>query len=192
MTRPRTGRPGAFSLVELLVVIALIAIVTTLAMAGMAGLQRGMALTSAGSRLVDYLSVGRQTAMSLNQSVEVWIGAGSSQDSLLLYRTVDGVARPVERELKVNEQIMLSSNPEWSSVLTDAVSGSKTPRPQPPATNGHSFRFLPDGSTDLAGSTPATITLVHRTEAGAASLPANFFTIEIDRDTGAIRTFRPQ
>jgi uncharacterized protein (TIGR02596 family) len=184
MTRSRTVCPGAFSLVELLVVIALIAIVSTLAVAGMAGLQRGTALTSAGSRLVDYLAVGRQTAMSLNQAVEVWIGAGSPQDSLLLYRTVDGVVRPVEKELKVNEQIMLSSNPDWSSVLTDAVSGSKT--------NGYFFRFLPDGSTDLAGSTHATITLVHRTEADAASLPANFFTIEIDRDTGTIRTFRPQ
>lgn len=192
MTRPRRRRPPAFTLLELLVVIAIMAIAATFAMSGVASLQRGMALTSAGSRLVDYLATGRQTAMSLNQPVEVWFGPGQTQDSLLLYRMEEGVAKPVERELKVNEQIMLSDHAEWSSVLTTAVSGPETPRPQPPADNGHSFRFLPDGSTDLDGAAPATITLVHRTEAGATSLPDNFFTIQIDQATGTIRTFRPQ
>jgi uncharacterized protein (TIGR02596 family) len=192
MKSPRPRQPEAFSLVEMLVVIALMAIVATFAMSGLAGVQRGMALTDAGSRLADYLAIGRQTAMSLNQPVEVWFCPGEPQDSLLLYRIENGVAKPVEKELKVNEQITLSANEQWSSVLTTAVSGPKAPRPKLPAADCHSFRFMPDGSTDLGGAAWATITLIPRTAADAASLPANFFTVQIDQQTGTIRTFRPQ
>ena len=58
---------------------------------------------------------------------------------------------------------------------------------------GYSFRFMPDGSTDLAGSASPTLSLVYRTDADKTSLDnINFFTLQIDQQTGTVRTFRPQ
>jgi hypothetical protein len=141
---------------------------------------------------MDYLATGRQIAMTLNQPVTVWFCPGDPNDSLLLYKTENGVEKAVEKELKLNQQIALSSNAEWSSVLTDAVCDNKTASPKLPAADCYSFQFMPDGSTDLAGIDSPTLTLVYRTDANKASLPANFFTLQIDQQIGTVRTFRPQ
>jgi uncharacterized protein (TIGR02596 family) len=182
----------AFSLLELLVVLAILGIVSTLAITGISGIQRSTAMATSSSQLLDYLAIGRQSAITLNQPVRVWFCPGDPNDSLLLYTTENGVDRAVEKALKLNQQIVLSSNAEWSSVLTEAVSGSKTACPKLPAADCYSFQFLPDGSTDLGGTASPTITLVHRTDAGNSDLPANFFTIQIDQQNGTVRTFRPQ
>ena len=181
----------AFSLLELLVVIAIISVVSTLAITSISGIQRSTAITSSASQLLDYLSTGRQAAMTLNQPVRIWFCPGATNDSLLLYRT--DTTNAVARELKLNERVVISTNPLWSSVLTAAVSGNKTARPKLPAADCYSFRFMPDGSTDLAGSDSPTLTLIYRTDADKTSLDnINFFTLQIDQQTGTVRTFRPQ
>lgn len=180
---------AAFSLLELLVVIAIIAITSTLAITSISGIQRGTAMTTSASQLIDYLNTGRQIAMTINQPVEVWFSQGATNDSLLLYRTDSTNA--VEREIKLNERVALSTNASWSSVLTDVIAGAKSADPKR-AIPSYSFRFMPDGSTDLADGASPTLTLLLRTDAGASSLPANFFTLQIDQQTGSVRTFRPQ
>ena len=179
----------AFSLLELLVVIAIISVVSTLAITSISGIQRSTAITSSASQLLDYLSTGRQAAMTLNQPVRIWFCPGATNDSLLLYRT--DTTNAVARELKLNERVVISTNPSWSSVLTAAVSGTSQPDPKRGALC-YSFRFMPDGSTDLGGTASPTLTLVYRTDAASTTLPANFFTLQIDQQTGTVRTFRPQ
>jgi uncharacterized protein (TIGR02596 family) len=181
----------AFSLLELLVVIAILGLVSVLAVTSIPGIQRGMAMTTGASQLMDYLAEGRQIAMTLNQPVKVWLCPGETNDFVLLYRTTNGTNYGIaaERELKLNERVTLSANPLWSSLLDVAPSGVETNKNRGA---GHWFRFMPDGSTDLAGTASPTLTLVYRTDAGSPALPANFFTLEIDQQTGTVRTFRPQ
>ena len=179
----------AFSLLELLVVIAIIGVVSALAITSISGIQRSTAMTSSASQLLDYLATGRQSAMTLNQPVEIWFCPGATNDSMLLYRT--DTTNAVARELKLNERVVISSNSSWSSVLTTAVSGTNQPDPKR-GNSCYSFRFMPDGSTDLAGSDSPTLTLVYRTDAASATLPTNFFTLQIDQQSGTVRTFRPQ
>ncbi|XHR30968.1 MAG: Verru_Chthon cassette protein D [Chthoniobacteraceae bacterium] len=186
---------NAFTLVELLVVIVIIGMISTLSLPSFQNVLRSSAMTSSGSQLLDYLSQGRQTAMTLNQPVRVWFYPGTTNDSVILYRsegTVTGtVTTPANKELKLNGAVTLASNTVWSSVLSDAISG--TPQTDPKYSKAcYSFRFMPDGSTDLAGTASATLTLIYRTDSGKASLPSNFFTLQIDRQTGSVRTFRPQ
>lgn len=188
------GRNG-FTLVELLVVIAIIGVISTLSLTGFQNVQRSSAMTASASQLLDYLSQGRQTAMTLNQPVRVWFRPGTTNDSVLIYRseaTVTGtVTAAADKELKLNGAVMLSSNTAWSSVLSDSISGAKQPDPKY-SEACYSFRFMPDGSTDLAETASATLTLIYRTDSGKESLPPNFFTLQIDQQTGAVRTFRPQ
>jgi uncharacterized protein (TIGR02596 family) len=181
----------AFSLLELLVAIAIIGIVSTLAITGISGIQRSTAMTTGASQLLDYLAIGRQSAIALNQPVRVWFCPGGANDFVLLYRTTNGTDFniPAERELKLNERVVLSSNPTWSTLPAAATPGTETNKGRG---DGYYFRYLPDGSTDLGGTASPTITLVYRTDAGNSDLPANFFTIQIDQQTGTVRTFRPQ
>ena len=179
----------AFSLLELLIVIAIIGGLSTLTITSISGIQRGTAMSSSASQLLDYLATGRQAATTLNQPVRVWFCPGATNDSMLLYRT--DTTNAIAPELKLNERVVISSNSSCSSVLTTAVSGTTQPDPKR-GNSCYSFRFMPDGSTDLAGSASPTLTLVYRTDAASATLPANFFTLQIDQQTGTVRTFRPQ
>jgi len=181
----------AFSLLELLVVIAIIGIVSTLAITSISGIQRSTAMTTSASQLLDYLATGRQLATTLNQPVRVWFCPGATNDFVLLYRTTNGTDFNIaaERELKLNERVALSSNTAWSSLLASAAADTATNKDRG---TGYSFRFKPDGSTDLPVSASPTLTLVYRTDSASTTLPPNFFTLQIDQQTGTVRTFRPQ
>jgi len=189
----RDANTAAFSLLELLVVIAIIGVVSTLAITSISGIQRSSAMTTSASHLMDYLATGRQIAMTLNQPVRVWVCPGATNDFVLLYRTTNGTDFNIaaERELKLNERVTLK-NPTWSTVLTNTAV-TKGTEPNKGRVDSYSFRFMPDGSTDLAGNESPTLTLVYRTDADKTSLDnINFFTLQIDQQTGTVRTFRPQ
>ncbi len=180
----------AFSLLELLVVIAIIALTSTMAITSISGIQRSSAMTTSASHLMDYLATGRQIAMTMNQPVRVWVCPGETNDFVLLYRTTNGTdySIPAERELKLNERVTLKST-TWSTVLATCSTGKETNKGRGDA---YFFRFMPDGSTDLAETNSPTLTLVYRTDANSSTLPPNFFTLQIDQQTGTVRTFRPQ
>ena len=187
--RPSKKHAG-FSLIELLVVIALIAMVSTLAITSISGIQRSTAMTTSASQLIDYLTTARQIATTLNQPVEIWLCPGTTNDSMLLYRTTNGTNFNIaaERELKLNERVAVSTNLTWSTLFSVAMAGTETNKARGP---GYSFRFMPDGSTDLGGTASPTLTLIYRSDKARATLPENFFTLQIDQQTGTVRTFRP-
>jgi len=180
-----------FSLLELLVVIAILGIVSALAITSISGIQRSTAMTTGASQVLDYFATARQIATTLNQPVKVWICPGATNDFVLLYRTTNGTDYNItaERELKLNERVTLSGNAAWSSLSTNATAGTETNKGRGP---GYWFRFMSDGSTDLPVTASPTLTLVYRTDSASISLPANFFTLQIDQQTGTVRTFRPQ
>lgn len=195
---PNSSTGDGYSLVELLTVVAIIAIVATMAGAGIATVRRASALGSSGSALLDHLSLARQVAMTHNQPVRIWfykdaINGGVEVDTVLLYREVPAPVTgnityvPVDRELKLQSTVAMAGDLAWSSVLTNAT----LPDPKH-GSNLPTFRYLPDGSTDLPVGPAPTLTLVNRSDKSASSLPANFFTLQIDQQTGKIQTFRPR
>jgi uncharacterized protein (TIGR02596 family) len=185
----------AFTLVELLVSISIIGVVSVLSLTSFQNIQRSTAMTTSGSQLCDYLTMGRQTAMTLNQPVRVWVYSDKANDAVMLYRTEiaasGSVTIPADKEFRLNGPVTFADNTTWSSVLSDAFSGTKQADPKYNKAC-YSFRFMPDGSTDLAGAATATLTLIYRTDSNKTSLPANFFVVQINQQTGDVRTFRPQ
>lgn len=181
----RYPRRPAFTLIELLVVMAIIGLAATMVIANFPGLQRSMAMNSSAAQLLDYLATARQNAMTLNQPVKIWFCPGTTNDSLLLYSSTNAIAP----ELKLKEPVTLSTSGTWSSVFT--VAGTKQNDPKR-GNSCYSFRFMPDGSTDLGGTASPTLTLIYRTDSSRATLPPNFFTLQIDQQNGTVRTFRPQ
>jgi len=186
---PPIFRKG-FSLLELLVVIGILAMVSTLAMTSLSGIRRSSAISTSASQVLDYLATGRQLAMTLNKPVRIWFCPGETNDYMLLYRSTNGTDYNIsaERELKLSEHVALSKNPTWSSLFAGSP-GNETNRGRGA---GYSFRYMPDGSTDLSSGTAPTLTLLNRTDKDSSTLPANYFTLQIDQQTGTIRTFRPQ
>ncbi len=190
MPKSNPNRKG-FSLIELLVVIAIIALTSTMAITSISGIQRSTAMTTGASQLMDYFATARQIATTLNQPVKIWFCPGETNDFILLYRTTNGTDFNIaaERELRLNERVTMSTNAAWSSLFGANTAGTETNKGRG---TGYSFRFMPDGSTDLPVSPSPTLTLVYRTDGASTSLPADFFTLQIDQQTGTVRTFRPQ
>ena len=193
----------AFSIVELLIVISIIAVLSVLAIAGLSSTKRSTDLQTGASALMDHLAIARQAAISGNRPVTVrfylWENQSSSwktqnpirRDSVRLFRpSADGSAEEqVERVLNLPESAAISTDATFSSLLSDAVSGTaKTD------TRGsyRSFRFMPDGSIDCSGTTSPTLTLLYRIGVNSTDLQEqNFFTLQVDLQTGTVRYFRP-
>jgi len=182
---PRSG----FSLVELLVVMAIIAVLAVFAMPALNSVRAGAELKTGASGVMDTLMAARQLAMSINQSVEVRIYRqtdGSVQIRLFLEHP-DGTQEQVDRVMRLPVSVTLSGQAQWSSLLNTGISDAANDS----FGNYHAFRFLPDGGTTLGGTDSPTLTLVYLKDKDAASLPPNFFTLQIDSQTGIVRIYRP-
>ncbi len=200
------GSRFGFSLVELLVVIAIIAIMATL-VAPTLGVLQGNALTRGGDLVAQTLSRARERAVTLNRRVEARFykyippdepGAVVSYRALQLFEIDDlGNAKPIDRIQSLPQGILINSNPGVSPLLdTSRNLTFLTNQPSIPKV-GTSYtasyvQFRPNGSTDLDPTKEWVVTL-HRASAGASpsTPPANFYAIEIDPISAAIRTHRP-
>lgn len=83
-----------------------------------------------------------------------------------------------------------------TTIAPTAVAGPLLNNPLPVVGtqyNATSFRFLPNGSTNLSPATSSWFVSAHSLNNGdaVATPPPNFFTIQIDATNGHIRTFRP-
>jgi uncharacterized protein (TIGR02596 family) len=176
--------------VELLVVIAIIGILAFAAASALPGVQRSTELQSGVSRVMDGFAVARQDAITMNTPIEVRVYENGGKFFIMFYRTPHGgsTAEVAGHAVRLADSITFSTNASWSSLLTDAVSGTEK---TDSLGTYHSFRFLPDGTTDLAGSLSPTLTVLYKVDAEKTALPPNFFTLQIDLQTGIIQTFRP-
>ena len=235
-SKPHSTASRAFSLVELLVVIAVIAIVAGFAVPAVTTMLKGSQLTQGSQAVVDQIALARQTALSKNRSMEVRFykygdpetpGEDAQDPSTGFFRALqvfeisdNGVALPTGPVQRMPMNVIMSEDvlstmlkkDERTRVTKANLLGSDPEIPGLPKGFEKSyeyvaFRFLPDGSTDLAPTGTASgtntgdswyITLINPKDAKATKLgvkdgeAGNYFTLQIDPVTGSTRSYRPQ
>jgi uncharacterized protein (TIGR02596 family) len=207
---PSNKSQRAFSLIELLVVIAIIAIIGAFAVPATANLLKGSSLTQAANTLTDQAASARQQALTRNRTVELRFykfidpenpGEASGQYRALQYFEIadGGIPNPTGRYTRLPQTVIMNPDQTLSSLLAGATTTPDKNDPDLPGGVGRnytyfSFRFLPDGSTSLAGTSLWFITVHLLTDLGRASAskpPPNFFTWLIDPVSGVSKILRP-
>ena len=218
MKKPHVSpRRAAFSLIELVVVIAIIAIIATFTVPAATTILRGSALTQASQTLTDQISYARQRALSRNLAVEVRFyqyadpeapGEKVSDPTTGQYRAMQlfevvesGVAVPLDKSQRLPISVVIEPNATFSTLISAAsqipakrpvASDPELPRGVAKNYNYVSFRFQQDGSTNLAPATQWFVTIRNLTDKVTGSTPPpNFFTLQIDPVSGAVKGFRP-
>jgi uncharacterized protein (TIGR02596 family) len=182
----------AFTLLELLVVIAIIAILSVLALPAWNGIAGGQRLTSASQSLSDGLRLAQQLALAKSTPVEFRLykvlpsdGGASNYCAYAFYQITDsGITNQLAKLTYFPKGTSLSTAANYSTLLTNGPGIDSLSRAY------NSFKFRPDGSTDLPPSSRWYATLVRDREATNSTLPPNYITIQIDPLNGNVRFFR--
>jgi uncharacterized protein (TIGR02596 family) len=213
-----------FTLVELLVVLSIMILLMTLVTPAMNNILYPAQLTQGAQMLSDQLSLARQTALTRNHSIEVRFyqfgdpeipGEQPASPSTGKYRAVQlfdvedsGTAVALSKVQRLPPSVIIDGGVTLSSIIGLAQSSPGVPTSTTGAAlnialprvknqyNSSSFRFLPNGSTNLPplSSTGGQWFLtLHGLNEGdrLGAAPSNFFTIQIDANNGHTKTFRP-
>ena len=221
----------AFSLIELIVVILIIGIIAAFTLPAASTILRGSQITQASQIITDQFSLARQTALTKNRSVEVRLirygdpetpGESITDKGTWNYRAIqimeileNGVAVPLDKPQLLPQAVIM--NPTTLSTLIAGPDQTSTAPvksdPNLPRKIGQnydyvSFRFLPDGSTNLAEFNPSSATknvwyvTLHNINDYDAKTPANtanrvgtgklnYFTLQVDPVSGKTKSYRP-
>jgi len=200
----------AFTLVELLVVLSIVGIIVAFTVPAMNSVMGGSQITQAGQMVGDQLALARQTALSKNHTVEVRFyrfgdpdmpGEKATDPSTGRYRTFQpfeifdtGAAVALAKIQRIPSSIIIDSGTTLSSLLnTGTTSNPQVSLPRVGTNyNYFSFRFLPDGSTNLSPTSQWFLTVHNGNDGDALTAPPkNFYTIQIDATNGHIKSYRP-
>ena len=217
MKKPRlTARHAAFTLIELLVVITIIAIIATFSVPAVTGILRGSAITQSSQMLTEQFSLARQFALSKNRAIEVRLyqyadpempGESVTTATTWQYRALQifevvesGVAVPLDKPQRFPGTVVMTSRFTFSTLISGTGQIAKPPTTNDPELprgvarnyNYVSFRFLPDGSTNLSPTGSWFLTIHNLTDKPSGTTPPiNFFTIQLDPVSGSTKSFRP-
>lgn len=216
-TRPfRNRSQSAFSLIELLVVIAIIGIIGTFAVPAVGNLLKGSSMTQAANLLTDQTAAARQHALTRNRTVEVRFYSFKDPEqpgettpyfrALQYFEIADGgIPNPVGKVSRLPDSVIMNPDTALSSVfgtLTPSTPTTNDPDLPRGVKNNYtyvSFRFQPDGSTNLSltggpsnGLWFITAHLLNDLgRASAGTPPPNFFTWMVDPVSGSTKVLRP-
>ena len=198
------GGNRGFTLVEILVVLVIVALLFGLALGlNSTGIESAR-LVGDAEKLVSQLSLGQQIAISENRPVEVRFfkfiakdrpGDSSQYLAYQLWRIQnDGSdAEPVDNPIRLNDGIVISANPEYSSILSLPSQDGELNADE--RAQYVAFQFLPSGETNLppqgtGGGKHWFVTFFFVQDEQSGSVPLDFVTVQVDPFTGSTRKLR--
>ncbi|MCB1228624.1 MAG: Verru_Chthon cassette protein D [Verrucomicrobiae bacterium] len=212
-------RKDGFSLVEMLIVLTVLGILMALAAPNLFTLMQSSTLSSEGNLVRNKLAQAQQLALSKNSDIEVRFfemadpSAAEQEDEFRGFQFFQfndlGKLMPISKFYRIKPPVVISK--EQSTLLNpgsnkDAegkeygfLSPSEGTYPVPVGDDQIdatyiSFRFRPDGSTDLPGRTGSDDTWYLTLLQGdnpRGELPANYYIVQLDAFNGRVSVFRP-
>jgi len=211
--RPR----GAFSLIELLLVIAILMLLTSMAQMALNDVSNSTKMSTASQQVGDTFNLARQIAVAQNTYVQVRLFA--LKDTAGQYSAI-GIYRcdmpyylssyadlensgKIRREGKVRrlpEQVVVWSSDKYSSLINilekDTLRKGGSIKIDGKEYDWIAFYFRPDGGTDVSLPSTSTDNFATMTVVSASSLkdnklPDNYATLTIDPVNGRFRVYRP-
>lgn len=211
----------------MLIVLSVLGVLFAIAAPNLFSVLQSSTLLSEGNLVRNKLTQAQQLALSSNSDVEVRFfrfadpSAAETEPEFRAFQFFQfderGVLNPVSKFFRINPPVLISK--EFSTLLnekgnTDADAkfygflapsngSAKIPIGSREVDSDYvSFRFRPDGSTDLPGRSGSAdayqggdtwyLTLLQGVETAAASgLPANYYAIQLDPFNGRLAVFRP-
>lgn len=199
-----------------MVVVAIIAIIAAFAVPTINSVVSSTRLSQASMTLSSQLSLARRYAMTKNRPVEIRFirfqdpesppdasGVAAQYRGIQLLEVLEsGVAVPLGKPEMLPDAVVLA--PDTRSSLLNGETATQVPQIPNPAKDGKmprgidlnytyvSFRYLPDGTTNLAANHNWFITVLsERDQKAGVKLPANFFILQVDPVNGIVHEFRP-
>ncbi len=214
---PRKIQHRGFSLAELLIVITVIAFLLAMAAPNIFSLMRSNELSTQGDIFHNRLTLAQQQALSTNADVEVRFYKYKDDNNAqpteeframqFFQYDKEGKLAPISELFILNDPIVFGTGQfngySLSSVLTERGTdlqadvkrfGSGVSRAV-----YRSFRFHPDGSTNLNSSSNNSssvqpiwhITMVEERPSTQQTQIYNYFSVQIDPFNGSLREYRP-
>lgn len=188
----------AFSLIELLTVVMIMVVLAVLAVPALSSMIRGSALSRGGQVVGDMLSVARQEAVTRNRDVEVrfyhltneGVKGWRAMQLWTLEQTANGpTTNTSSRVTLLPDGVVIATNNSLSPLVSDSPNQGTVTLSAYGSTPYRSFRFRPNGATEIAVSGSNFLTLVPISD--TAAQPANFYTLQVDSLTGKAKVIRP-
>lgn len=206
INRPASSNRG-WSLAEMLVVITVVGFLLAMAAPNIFSLVRASELSSQGEVFRNWLSQAQQQALATGSDVEVRfynfhdLNSGQIVDEFRACQYFQyndqGELLPLVEVYRLNDPVMFSR--QLSSLLDPGRQGLSTGTVNRETFFGsgvegervayRSFRFRPDGSTDLPKNEQWFLTMV--ADEGASQTPRNFYCLQVDPYNGSLREYRP-
>ncbi|MCB1062210.1 MAG: Verru_Chthon cassette protein D [Verrucomicrobiae bacterium] len=219
MRLPKFSSGKGFSLIEMLIVLTVLGILFALAAPNLFTLMQASTLSSEGNLVRNKLTQAQQLALSKNTDVEVRFfkmadpSAAELEEEFRGFQfflfNEEGDLLPASKFFRIKPPVVISEN--FSTLLNPGsnsdsegkeygfLSPSEGTAEIPVGDTLEpvdyvSFRFRPDGSTDLPGRTSKDdtwyLSLLQGTNT-SDGLPANHYIVQVDSYNGKIGVFRP-